>query len=62
VVRAGYVGEFAELGHATEDGPGEPGMLLHDGPLRIVEFGWLVKDGVGHAEFAKIVQQGGAVE
>ena len=37
-------------------------MFAHDRPLISVEVSGLVKDGVGHAQLPKIVQEGCAME
>ena len=58
----GHIRQFAKLFHATKNGTRQPRMLLHNGPLPIVQFAGLVEDGVRNPELAQIMQQGRTIQ
>ena len=62
VVGSTDFGDVGEGGDAGEDTFAVDGVLAHGLPFGVVELAGLVEDGVADAEFADVVEEGGAAE
>lgn len=62
MVGGGDFTERVEAGNAAEDFVGIVGVLLDDFPFGGVQFAGFFEDGVGDAELADVVEEGGAAE